>query len=133
MNTPEVNITSEQINDLPLLLGIMEEMGIRGHIDSQIEQHGSWAGLSAGSMIVIWLSYMLSERDHRMVAVREWANQRAQVLNELLGIQLRETDMSDDRLARVLSKVGDETVQARIDTAMVQSWITVYALSLIHI
>jgi len=128
MNTPEVNITSEQINDLPLLLGIMEEMGIRGHIDSQIEQHGSWAGLSAGSMIVIWLSYMLSERDHRMVAVREWANQRAQVLNELLGIQLRETDMSDDRLARVLSKVGDETVQARIDTAMVQSWITVYAL-----
>jgi transposase len=128
MNTPEVNITSEQINDIPLLLGIMEEMGIRGHIDRQIAPHGGWEGLSAGSMIVIWLSYMLSERDHRMVAVREWVMQRAQMLNELLGIQLRETDMSDDRLARVLSKLGDESIAAQIDAAMVQAWITVYAL-----
>ncbi len=128
MNTPQVNITSEQIKDIPLLLGIMEEMGIRQHIDSQLEQHGSWEGLSAGSMVEIWLSYMLSERDQRLVAVREWATQRARMFNEVLGIQLRATDMSDDRLACVLSKVGDESLQAQIDAVMVQSWLQVYAL-----
>jgi hypothetical protein len=31
-----IAITTEQINDLPLLLGIVEELGIRQRIDAQI-------------------------------------------------------------------------------------------------
>ncbi len=41
-------ITSEQINDLPLLLGIVEEMGVRRVIDAQIRPHGNWEGISVG-------------------------------------------------------------------------------------
>jgi transposase len=128
MNTPQVEITSEQINDLPLLLGIMEDMGIRQHIDSQIEQHGNWEGISIGTIVEIWLCYMLTERDHRLVAVREWAEARRQTFNALLGIELRETDLTDDRLARVLSHLGLEQVEQAIDRRMVQDWMTCYAL-----
>jgi transposase len=128
MNTPQVEITSEQINDIPLLLGIMEHMGIRQHIDNQIEQHGNWAGISIGTLVEIWLCYVLTERDHRLVAVREWAEARRQTFNALLGIELRETDLTDDRLARALSQLGLEQVGQGIDQRMVQDWITVYVL-----
>jgi transposase len=128
MSTPQVDISSEQINDIPLLLGIMEGMGIRQQIDSQMERHGGWEGISIGTIVEIWLSYMLTERDHRLVAVREWGQARQQTLNDLLGIALRATDLSDDRLARVLTHLGNERVQRRIDAVLVHDWVTVYAL-----
>jgi len=128
MNTPQVEITSEQINDIPLLLGIMEDMGIRQHMDSQIERHGGWEGISLGTIVEIWLSYLLTERDHRLVAVRAWAEARRQTFNALLGIELRDTDLTDDRLARVLSHLGLEQVQQQIDQRMVQDWVTFYGL-----
>jgi transposase len=128
MNTPQVEITNEQINDIPLLLGIMEDMGIRQHMDSQIAQHGNWEGISIGTLVEIWLCYILTARDHRLVAVREWAEARRQTFNALLGIELRETDLTDDRLARALSHLGLEGVEQAIDQRMVQAWVTVYAL-----
>jgi transposase len=128
MNTSQVEITSEQINDIPLLLGIMEHMGIRQHLDSQIERHGNWAGISIGTIVEIWLCYLLTERDHRLVAVREWAEARRQTFNALLGVELRETDLTDDRLAQVLSYLGLERVAQAIDQRIVQDWVTFYAL-----
>ena len=69
MNTQE-EIRNEQVNDVPLLLGIMEDMGIRQQIDLAIERHGNWQGLSIGAVVEIWLSYVLTEQDHRLVGVR---------------------------------------------------------------
>jgi hypothetical protein len=59
MNSQEIR--NEQVNDVPLLLGIMEDMGIRRHIDEEIERHGNWQGLSIGAVVEIWLSYVLTE------------------------------------------------------------------------
>ncbi|HEY6411202.1 MAG TPA: DUF4277 domain-containing protein, partial [Ktedonobacteraceae bacterium] len=128
MNTNTVKVTSEQVNDVPLLVGILEDMGIRRHVDAHVGQHASWEGISAGTIIEIWLCYMLTEQDHRLVAVRAWANERREIFNALLGIELRETDLSDDRLAVVLDKIGYEKIQAQIDGEMIKEWVTVYAL-----
>jgi transposase len=128
MKANQVQVTNEPVHDVPLLLGVMEEMGIRRHIDGAIEQHGGWEGVSVGTIIEIWLCYLLTEHDHRLEAVREWVNDRQQVFNALLGIRLRETELSDDRLAVVLGKLGDEGIQAVVDEAMVREWVTVYAL-----
>lgn len=128
MNTTTVKVTNEQVNDVPLLVGLLESMGVRRHIDGQVRQHASWEGISVGSIIEIWLCYMLTEQDHRLVAVRAWANERRAMFNALLGIELRDTDLSDDRLAVVLDKTGYEQIQALIDAEMVREWVTVYAL-----
>lgn len=128
MNTSTVKVTNEQVNDVPLLLGILEDMGVRRHIDACVEQHASWEGISAGTIVEIWLCYMLTEQDHRMVAVREWVNDRHQMFNTLLGIELRETDLSDDRLAVVLDKIGYKPVQQKVDGAMLKEWVTIYEL-----
>jgi transposase len=123
-----IEITTEQINDLPLLLGIVEEMGIRHRIDAQIHPHGGWQGISVGTVVSIWLCHLLVERDHRLVVVRDWAAARTQTLNDLLGVCLRPTDLTDDRLANVLTMLGTAAEQAALDEGLVGEWLRLYAL-----
>src|SRR5215471_196132 len=113
--TETLEITTEQINDLPLLLGLVAEMGIRQRIDAQIRPHGRWQGISVGTVVSILLCHLLMERDHRLVVVREWAAARRQTLNALLGIELRDTDLTDDRLANVLTMLSASADQAAVD------------------
>jgi len=121
-------LNTEQINSVPLLLGIIEQMGIRELIDAHVTPHGFWQGASVGTLVSIWLCHILAERDHRLVAVRDWVSQRVVTFNTLLDTTLRDTDCSDDRLANVLSMLGDEATQASLDQAMLQRWIRVYRL-----
>src|ERR687886_2292559 len=125
---PELTITNEQINSLPLLIGIIEDLGIRQLIDQHVTPHGHWQGISVGTAVTIWLSCLLQERDHRLVLVRDWANARAHTLNTLLDITLRDTDCTDDRLANLLTMLGEPTTQATLDAALVQQWVRVYRL-----
>src|SRR5262249_50111137 len=118
MTPPDLTITTEQVNSLPLLLGILTDMGIRDLIDTHIHPHGNWEGASVGTLLSIWLSHILQERDHTMVSVRDWASDRVQTLTTLLGIHLRDTDCTDDRLARILTLLGDPTTQTTLDTAL---------------
>lgn len=126
--TETPRITSEQINDLPFLLGMVEDMGIRQKIDAQIRPHGGWQGISVGTAVSIWLCHLLMERDHRLVSVRDWAAARQQTLEDLLGIKLRKTDLTDDRLANVLTMLSATADQAAIDQALLAQWIRVYQL-----
>jgi transposase len=128
MTQPELTIITEQVNSLPLLLGLIVEMGIRDLIDTHIQPHGNWEGASVGTVLSIWLSHILQERDHTMVSVRDWAMDRIQTITALLDIQLRDTDCTDDRLARILTLLGEQTTQAALDAALMQRWIRVYRL-----
>ena len=97
-------------------------------IDARIQPHGGWQGISVGTVVSIWLCHLLMERDHRLVAVREWAVARRQTLNNLLGIRLREIDLTDDRLANVLTMLSASDDQAAVDQALLADWLRVYAL-----
>jgi transposase len=128
MTQPELTIITEQVNSLPLLLGLIVEMGIRDLIDTHIQPHGNWEGASVGTVLSIWLSHILQERDHTMVSVRDWSLERVQTITALLAISLRDTDCSDDRLARILTLLGDPQTQAALDAALMQRWLRVYRL-----
>lgn len=128
MNTAPPTILTEQVNSMPFLLGLMEDMGIRTIVDAHVIPHGNWHGARVGTVLTIWLSHILQERDHRLVSVREWAMERTHTLQTLLGIDLRPTDCSDDRLATILTLLGDPTIQDSLDAAMLQRWIRVYQL-----
>lgn len=128
MTPPSLTITTEQVNSLPLLLGLIMDMGIPDLIDTHVTPHGNWGGASVGRVVSIWLSHILQERDHTMVAVRDWAADRVQTINALLDITLRDTDCTDDRLATILTMLGDPTTQATLDAALMQRWVRVYRL-----
>lgn len=121
-------LNTEQINSVPFLLGVIEQMGIRELIDAHVTPHAFWQGVSVGTLVSLWLCHIVSQRDHRLVAVRDWVAQRTVTCNTLLEITLRDTDCTDDRLANVLSMLGDETTQANLDQAMLQRWLRVYRL-----
>ncbi len=128
MIPPDLTITTEQVNSLPLLLGIITDMGIPKLLDAHVAPHGNWDGACGGSLLCIWLSHILQQRDHRLVALRDWAAQRASTINSLLGITLRDTDCTDDRLAHILTLLGQPKLQATLDQALTQRWLRVYRL-----
>ena len=122
------NIESQRVDDIPLLLAIMAELGIQQEIDREIRPHGLWQGCSVGTIVVVWLCYMLTEQDHRLEPVQSWVNVRKSLFNRLLGIELRETDFTDDRLANVLTMLGVADSQEAIAQSLSRDWITMYEL-----
>ena len=62
--TPELTITPERIDDFPLLLEIMKQLGLPEIIDRRLKRHGLHQGLSWGWIATIWLAYMLTTRGH---------------------------------------------------------------------
>lgn len=122
------NIESIRVDDIPLLLAIMGGMKIQAKIDEEIKPHGLWQGCSVGTIVVVWLCYILTEHDHRLEPVRDWVKKHQGLFNRLLGIELRETDFTDDRLANVLSMLGVEKSQGVIDQKLGADWITMYEL-----
>lgn len=128
MLTPPLTILTEQVNSLPFLLGVMHDMDLPTILDTHMRPHGNWAGASVGTVLTIWLSHILQERDHRLVSVRDWVADRTHTLQTLLDISLRPTECSDDRLAILLTLLGDPATQVALDAALLQRWIRVYQL-----
>ncbi len=61
--TEELTVTTERVDDLPLLLAQSERMGIADLLDSYFKPHGNWEGTSLGWTTVVWLTHLLSEGD----------------------------------------------------------------------
>jgi transposase len=123
-----LTLTNEQSNSVPLLLGVIEQMGIRNVIDAPLTPHGAWQGASVGTLVSLWLCHILAERMHGLVAGRDWVAERPQTCNTLLDLTLRDTDGTDDRLANVLTMLGDTTTQAILARAMLEQWVRIYRL-----
>lgn len=98
----ELIITNERVDDIPLLLTQLEHMGIEQLIDKHFPTHGNWQGLNLGSVVVIWLTHILSQADHRMNQVQAWASKRLETLKRFTDESLRSLDLADDRLQAAL-------------------------------
>ena len=109
METP-INITrTERVDDIPLLLAQMEKMNIAALLDKHFPMHGNWQGLSLGQIVVVWLAYILSEGDHRLNSVQGWVAGILMTLSICLKAGgLRTLDFSDDRMAVVVDRLGQD-------------------------
>ena len=65
-------------------------------------------GWHNGQLAVGWLTYILSQAEHRKSAVRAGAHGIPHTLEHLLGHPLRAVEFSDDRLGGVLSRLRDD-------------------------
>src|SRR2546423_12947226 len=63
----KLNIITERVDDIPLLLTQMDRMGLAALLDAHFPTHGNWQGLAFGRVATIWLSSILSRGDHRLV------------------------------------------------------------------
>lgn len=109
MNTPPEVIKIERVDDIPLLLAQMQKMEVATLLDKHYPMHGNWQGLSLGQVVEVWLSFILSEGDHRLNSVRTWVKGLLLSLRVCLGIaNVRELDFDDDRLCCVLDYLGKD-------------------------
>lgn len=122
-------VTSERVDDIPVLVAHMARMGLQRLVDEQFRVHGNWQGLSLGWVTVLWLSHILSEADHRLNHVQLWAEKRLETLCGCSGQTVRALDLSDDRLARVLSALGHDTCWAAFESALNGHLLRVYDLN----
>src|SRR5262245_13985173 len=97
-----MSITTERMDDIPLLITQMQHMHLVPLLNQHIKAHGQRKGVSVGDLCVVWLAHILSQADHRMNRVQEWGSRRLETLPERGMPTLSEADLTDDQLADVL-------------------------------
>src|SRR5260370_6119896 len=126
--TEALTVTTERVDDIPLLLAQSERMGIADLLDSYFKAHGNWEGTSLGWTTGVWLTHLLEDADHRMNQVQGWVAHREQTLRVCTGQEVQERWWSDDRLALVLDALAQPEHWQRFETALNQRLIRVYQL-----
>jgi transposase len=126
----EIEIQSERVDDIPLLIGQQQQMGLVEIIDETITPHGGRQGLSVGQTVLVWLSFILSEADHRLSYVEPWVARHQATLKQLVDPALQVTDFTDDRLGDVLRYLSDDEAWSAIEQQLGQRLVRVYRLAL---
>lgn len=125
---PELEITTERIDDFVLLIEMMIRMNLPEIIDRHIQRHHLQQGLSWGWVSTIWLAHILSRADHRKLTVRDWVRQAHETLERVTGLSIRDTDFTDDRLAIVLTHLSKAKFWQAIESELDQQTLRVYDL-----
>ena len=122
-------ITSERIDDVPLLLQWLLDMHIDQIIDAVLKSpHGNRQGLSYGQLAVVFVAYILTECNHFLSPVRDWVTKHQHALTQALGCPIRATDFTDERLADLLDAVGRDEVGEALEEQLGQHLLRAYAL-----
>ena len=122
-------ITSERVDDIPLLLRWLLDMHIDQIIDAVLKSpHGNRQGLSYGQLTVVFVAYILTECNHFLSPVRDWVTRHQHALSQILGCPIRDTDFTDERLEDLLDAVGRDEVGEALEEQLGQHLIRAYAL-----
>ena len=94
----ELVVITERVDDVALLLGQMMQMGLPAILDQHLPKHWKQEGLSWGWTAVIWLAYILSEGDHRKVAVETYVAGMKHTLSQVTAQTIRVLDFRFPRI-----------------------------------
>jgi transposase len=124
--TTEIRVKTERVDDIPLLIMQIERLNIDQVANHHCPVHGNWQGLSLGNTLKLWLAHVLSSGDHRLNRVQSWAGQRLESLQGCVGTPVVELDFTDDRLAAILDRLGDNATWQAMEAEMNQHLLRVY-------
>ena len=123
-----MNITTERIDDFPLLLQVMQRLGLPGIIDNHLHRHGLHQGLSWGWIATIWLAHILTQSNPRKQPVQSWVRQARETIERITGMRVHELDFTDDRLTLLLRRLSKPETWQAIETELGRSILRVYEL-----
>jgi len=126
--TIEPIITTERIDDFPLLLAVMLQLGLPEIFDHHIKRHGLHQGLSWGWIASIWLAHLLTKSNHRKQPVQAWVKQAQATIEKITGQTIRDLDFTDDRLTLLLRRLSQAEIWQAIEKELSQNIMRVYDL-----
>jgi len=124
----EPTITTERIDDFPLLLAVILQLGLPDIFDHHIKRHGLHQGLSWGWVASIWLAHLLTKSNHRKQPVQAWVKQAHATIEKITGQTVRDLDFTDDRLTLLLRRLSKSEIWQAIEKELSQNIIRVYDL-----
>ncbi|BCL80863.1 hypothetical protein ccbrp13_33280 [Ktedonobacteria bacterium brp13] len=124
-----LSIETERADDIPLLLRHMQQMQVASLLDKHFPTHGLRKGLSMGELTLVWLTHVLSQADHRMNRVQDWAKRHLTILRGCGLKSLTPLDVTDDRLADVLRLLSDDERYRAFEQELMGQLLRVYALA----
>lgn len=127
--SPDLTLTTERIDDFPLLLSVMLRLGLPDIFDHHLGRHGLHQGLSWGWIATIWLAHILTESNHRKQPVQSWVKQAQETIEKITGQQVHELDFTDDRLTLLLRRLSKPATWQAVETELGRSILRVYELT----
>jgi transposase len=107
MTPSTLTLQHERVDDIPLLLGLMQQLHLPETLDRALGSHHLHEGISNGWLACVWMAFILSQANHRKVSVQDWAQSHQRTLEAIIGQSLRPAEFSDDRLSIVLRRLHD--------------------------
>jgi transposase len=123
-----ITITHERTDDIPVIIAFLLQMRVAELIDKHFPTNGNWTGLSLGQMLVVWLTFIISEGDHRLSHVEPWVAAHQHTLSRSLHQEVLPRDCTDDRLATGLDYLSVVQNWVECECALNQTLIRVYDL-----
>ena len=96
---PKITAVHERVDDIPVIIALFFKLRVAELIDKHFPTNGNRTGLSLGQMCVLWLTFILSQADHRLNQVEPWVAEHQITLSRCLGCDVQPRDCTDDRLA----------------------------------
>ena len=124
----KITATHERVDDLPVIIAHLKKMRVAELLDTHFPTHGNWQGLSLGWTTVVWLTFILSEGDHRLYRVEPWVKAHRRTLSRCLCCKVTARDLTDDRLATILDYLSVTSRWVELERALNQSVLRVYDL-----
>jgi transposase len=124
----QLDVRTERVDDIPVLVRLQQQMGFGTVLNDVIRPHGNRKGLSVGALATTWLSFILSQGDHRMERVEPWAATHLETLSTLLDEPVAASDFADDRLADVLRLLSQDALWEQIETRLGAQLLRIYDL-----
>ena len=124
----KIAVAHERVDDLPIIIRQLKQMRVAELLDEHIPTNGNWQGLSLGGVVVVWLTFILSEGDHRLSHVEPWVKAHQNTLRRCLSRWLKPRDFNDDRLATVLDYLSVTENWVAFERALNEQVLRVYDL-----
>ncbi|MCI0524248.1 MAG: IS1634 family transposase [Acidobacteria bacterium] len=124
----KISADHERVDDIPVIIALLLKMRVVELIDQHFPTNGNRTGLSLGQMCVIWLTFILTQADHRLNQVQPWVAEHQTTLSRCLDCEVQARDCTDDRLAAGLDYLSVDENWGSFETDLNRTVIRVYDL-----
>jgi|SRR5215468_3775273 len=124
----KISAVHERVDDIPVIVALLLKMRVVELIDQHFPTNGNRTGLSLGQMCATWLTFILTQADHRLNQVEPWVAEHQRTISQCLGCEVEPRDCSDDRLATGLDYLSVPENWGSFETDLNRTVIRVYDL-----